>query len=393
MHGTAAPDTLQQRRNLIELIYAAALDSRKWHDVASALGEAVGGHSATVFLRMPGTAIRQEIYRSEALPVAPDEVEAVVAKQPAWMSQPFAIPPAAQEITRRFMPFTVLLPLEQITATEYFERAVVARGIAAESPLTHVFATKNEQLLASVSLMRRADRPPFTAEQIAFADSLVPHFKRAHDMLDALRASRHGHAVVQEVIDRLPSGLILIDEDGRVLTLNDSARRSLEANGELSIRDDRLVWDDPSGEKWLQDAIRAATSPDTRQDVAVAISRGARARDGTRLPILVAPMLASPSNSTLPETAVLVFLGLTRIGSETAIELLCSIYDLTRAEAELAWLLGDGRSLEEAAAERGVTLNTARSQLKRVFAKTGATRQPELVRLVLASVGAMWVKR
>jgi DNA-binding CsgD family transcriptional regulator len=46
-------------------------------------------------------------------------------------------------------------------------------------------------------------------------------------------------------------------------------------------------------------------------------------------------------------------------------------------------------TLEEAAAARGVSMNTARSHLKHAFAKTGTGRQSELLRLVIAGVGAI----
>jgi DNA-binding CsgD family transcriptional regulator len=46
-------------------------------------------------------------------------------------------------------------------------------------------------------------------------------------------------------------------------------------------------------------------------------------------------------------------------------------------------LLSRGLSLEQAADQRGVSLNTARGQLKRIFSKTQTNRQAELVRLVL----------
>ena len=65
------------------------------------------------------------------------------------------------------------------------------------------------------------------------------------------------------------------------------------------------------------------------------------------------------------------------------------IYKLTPAEGELVQLLAQGRSLEEAAAFRSVTLNTARSQLKQIFAKTGTRRQSELLQVVLSGVAIM----
>jgi DNA-binding CsgD family transcriptional regulator len=63
------------------------------------------------------------------------------------------------------------------------------------------------------------------------------------------------------------------------------------------------------------------------------------------------------------------------------------LYGLTSAETELALLLAAGKSLREAAAERSVSLETARSQLKTLFSKTNTRRQSELVRLVLLLPG------
>ncbi len=52
-------------------------------------------------------------------------------------------------------------------------------------------------------------------------------------------------------------------------------------------------------------------------------------------------------------------------------------------------LLSQGFSLDEAAQQRGVTINTARSQLKQVFSKTDTRRQGELMRLVLTGVASI----
>ena len=56
------------------------------------------------------------------------------------------------------------------------------------------------------------------------------------------------------------------------------------------------------------------------------------------------------------------------------------------AEARLAAVLGEGLSLVEAARRLGIAHNTAKVQLRSVFAKTGVHRQAQLVAL-LASIG------
>jgi DNA-binding CsgD family transcriptional regulator len=60
------------------------------------------------------------------------------------------------------------------------------------------------------------------------------------------------------------------------------------------------------------------------------------------------------------------------------------LYALTVVEARLAAWLAQGKSVNEAAAAMGITVNTARAYLKRIYDKTGVRRQPELVRVLLS---------
>ena len=61
---------------------------------------------------------------------------------------------------------------------------------------------------------------------------------------------------------------------------------------------------------------------------------------------------------------------------------LCAAFGLTIAEAKLAGKLALGSGIENAAASLGVSRETARTQLKAVFAKTNTRRQAELAALV-----------
>ena len=58
-------------------------------------------------------------------------------------------------------------------------------------------------------------------------------------------------------------------------------------------------------------------------------------------------------------------------------------FQLTKAEARLALRLAEGSSLASAAQAFNVKLTTVRSQLQQVFAKTGTSRQTELVAMLL----------
>jgi DNA-binding CsgD family transcriptional regulator len=68
------------------------------------------------------------------------------------------------------------------------------------------------------------------------------------------------------------------------------------------------------------------------------------------------------------------------------IRLLMSLYGLTRAEAMLAKYLAEGANLDQAAGDLGIARNTARAQLRSIFAKTGVSQQSMLVSLILKSL-------
>ena len=70
---------------------------------------------------------------------------------------------------------------------------------------------------------------------------------------------------------------------------------------------------------------------------------------------------------------------------EVAPDLVRRLFGLTESESRLASAIASGDSIDGAAESMGVTVSTARTYLKQVFAKTGTSRQGDLVRMVLTS--------
>jgi len=62
---------------------------------------------------------------------------------------------------------------------------------------------------------------------------------------------------------------------------------------------------------------------------------------------------------------------------------LSSMYGLTNRDTDVAAALSTGETLERTAAALGMSCETARSHLRRIFDKTGTSRQNELM-LMLA---------
>lgn len=82
------------------------------------------------------------------------------------------------------------------------------------------------------------------------------------------------------------------------------------------------------------------------------------------------------------DTKILVLLSNPGYISESQWQTFRRLYQLTGAELRLTSSLAVGLSLEAYSQKYGVSIHTARSQLKSVFAKTETRRQTDLVRLV-----------
>jgi DNA-binding CsgD family transcriptional regulator len=67
-------------------------------------------------------------------------------------------------------------------------------------------------------------------------------------------------------------------------------------------------------------------------------------------------------------------------------QLLTTMFGLTEREAALTATLPAGLALGDAAEQLGIGRETARTHLAHALAKTGCTRQVDLVRLALATV-------
>ena len=58
--------------------------------------------------------------------------------------------------------------------------------------------------------------------------------------------------------------------------------------------------------------------------------------------------------------------------------------EFSDAEADVAYMIADGRTTTEIAEARGVSINTIRTQMKEVFRKAGVRRQADLARLLFS---------
>jgi DNA-binding CsgD family transcriptional regulator len=101
--------------------------------------------------------------------------------------------------------------------------------------------------------------------------------------------------------------------------------------------------------------------------------------------VRVCPVPEQVFPGDLTEPAAFVFLSSAGTQPVSLRKRLASFYGLTPAEARLAEAIATGGNLVEFCAQQNLSINTGKSHLKNIFAKTGHHRQSQLVRDVLGN--------
>ena len=187
------------------------------------------------------------------------------------------------------------------------------------------------------------------------------------------------------VIDLVPTGIIIVDEQNRVELTNRAAELVLQRAAVLQIDRDKRVEAAASSERHAFSAfLRCAHRPDPHA-YCEGPSKFLFARCG--LPVLSVTAhpftVATTSNPNAGKRALLS-LHILAVYRKLPVDNLRALYGLTPAEAQLASALAVGKTLAECSADRRVSINTTKTQLNALLAKTGLHRQVDLVRLLTA---------
>ena len=176
------------------------------------------------------------------------------------------------------------------------------------------------------------------------------------------------------ILDHLAVPILLVACDATVSYANAAARTLINGDGLIKAVNSILSTSHaPDGER-----LKSAVADTCANGAGRVVVLGS---EGTAQP-LVALVLPFHDDAPTERKRALVLLRNGHGMSDILMNSLRQLFRLSPAEASIAVALGTGIDLNELAQQRHVKLNTLRSQVASIMAKTGTRRQAQLVALV-----------
>lgn len=379
--------------DVVHAIYDAALKPASWPTAIGAVADLCGASSALLF-----TWAHAPANGGFAFPhnISQQALELWAAK--SMHEDPFVTAASRRNlmIEGAVLMGDELVPPHELLATPFYRELWQPAGIAGTFSCI-VFDTTDARKLPTVfSIYHGPNAPRFTTTQSALLRRILPHMSKALGVMFHLRDQQLQVASSLAALDRLPSGVVLLDGRRTVQFANRAAQAAIERGNTLVMRSGDMASESGelhlcrrlrAHEAELQRAIHAALAQ-SNEAVPEHFSHALVIPDETGRPqcvIHVAPLGLSHTFAVSGDSPrVIVFLFDLNLASAIRPECLCERFGMTPAEAAAALQVLQGGSVEAMAARTGVSINTLKTQLKAVYAKTSTNRQADLLKLLLA---------
>lgn len=286
-----------------------------------------------------------------------------------------------------------LIPRAQLLASNFYKECLARSKNMVQLLTGIVFGMESSTSIpGACSFFRGSHHPDFDEENRARMRLVLPHLSRSLGVMQRLQSAELTVASSLAALDRLPSGVLLLDGSGTVAFANRSAQHMLEEGDGLRLRKlshtaglGDLVAESVSDSGAIRDAISATLRRDPygtghfSQSVTVARTSGLASYT------LQFSALGEHSEFAGSRTAfaAIIFIadGLKTIDVDPAV--LQRTYGLTPAEAKVAVTLLEFASAKEVAGVLSVSPHTVRTQIRNIYAKLGVDTRTRFVKLML----------
>ena len=347
---------------LIERIYEAAAMPEQWPAVLQSVADAVDAFGACFVHRTVGSG-------SWTLSSGMAEFgESYLAA--GWIARDDRVPLVVAERYPGFRVDSDLWSEADQRAMPIYRDFLLPRGLNA-SGATFVQGSREDAVHIGVEGLASYTS---AGAAVPVLDAFRPHLARAISLSVQLGQVRDDGVVGG--LEAAGVAAAVVSVDGRLRASNAAFARRLGSI--FHTRAGRIRFADPFLQARLAEAIAAF---DGTNALSLAVGTGDEAPP---FAIHLVP-LRRGARDVVGWDGILMLVADAANASVPGADLLRLLFDLTPAEARVARMLAEGRSPTAAATALNITEATARTHLRRIFAKTGVGRQAELVRLLLGT--------
>jgi DNA-binding CsgD family transcriptional regulator len=236
----------------------------------------------------------------------------------------------------------------------------------------------DDELVGGIGLHRGKNSPPFEEDILNALGVLAPHFARAIRIKKEFDRLKFEKKALQDGYSKLSVGMIVVDEFARPRYMNPMAEKLVKSHPAISLGQDKRI-KAHNHEQTLQLHKRVLECVEGKPSYS---------QMGLRHPEVDHPlvMMVTPLTNEVwegNEQGAIIFLNDPSEDKNVySIKTLTDVYLLSQAEARVAMELLNGLTAEQIATKFNRSINTVKTQIKRVYAKTGVNREADLVRLL-----------
>jgi DNA-binding CsgD family transcriptional regulator len=205
---------------------------------------------------------------------------------------------------------------------------------------------------------------------------LAPHIQRARIMGRQIRARSHTVTGLAEVLDGLSTAICLFDAQGRVIHANACCRQMFADGDLLAIVGDRVVARNTQADKIFR-RLFDVIADDRAYGRKVELLTSA---DGQHYLAHALP-LTREGCLQCDGAATVLFLQKASMVPQLATDAIVSAFRLTPSELRVLMAIVELGGVPDIAAKLGIAETTVKTHLGRLFEKTGAGRQADLVKI------------
>jgi DNA-binding CsgD family transcriptional regulator len=359
---------------LIGGVYDAALDRNLWPAVLARLAEFVGGSAATLFSKDATANSGNVFYEAGTDPHFRQlYFDKYVKLDPATTGHFFA------EIEQPIATAD-LIPYNQFLETRFYQEWAKPQGLV---DFVSAVLEKSLTSVAMFGVFRHERDGLVDAETRRRMRLVVPHIRRAV-LIGGLFDLRKGEAAsFADILDGLSAGMILVNSCGQIVHVNAAGHAILGAGDFLRVVDGRLAASDAQVDQSLRESFTAANNGDAEigsKGIAVPLI----ARSGQNYVAHILPLTSGARRRAgiIYAAAAAVFVRKAALEVRSAPETIAKAYKLTPTELRVLLAIVEVGGVPEVAAALGVAESTIKTHVGRLFEKTGAGRQADLVKLV-----------